>query len=650
MTKPDSAIDGQVWKILTIDSIPSSNEIIELLSKNLSFQNRNLLVFKSSSLEDSKNILKQHSDIALILVDIMIEGKDSGLEFIEFVRNKLKNRESRIVLRTGYPECLPEKQVIQNHEIDGYIPKAIKSQLQIEVVMITAIRSYHQIVSTKEALQSLAGSIAHEIRNPLNSINLAHTQIKELLSDSNHDAKQELKGKLTELSSLVTDSIDQANHIINIILSDLKDKPVDPSDFVCLSVNQILPEIVQKFGYKEESEKQKVKLDLNPENNFIFKAIKDRFTFIIYNLLKNALYYLKEYPNSIVTVGTEQKVIEGIEYNSIYVFDTGPGIPPHIISKLFGDFFTSGKKEGTGLGLAFCKRNMLIFGGDVICESELGQGKAGWTKFSLLFPKLNEAETKQAEIKKRKILIVEDEKNDLSNVKSAIEESLLGISCDTALSNKEAIRMVDEKNKYDLILMNVKTPELTSIEATKEIRTINKDIPIITYSSNRKVLCRTISKWITDYKDDFFYLGIKEDYLRTLKDKKILLADDQDLTRIITKRILEAKGIKVTEVKDGKELLQLYKGSLDENGISEFSLIVVDIIMPPHNGDEAAKEIRILEKKNNIKNQNLIPIIALSGNGDKKDIHHYFDCGITDYFIKGSNPELLINIIASHLS
>ena len=507
------------------------------------------------------------------------------------------------------------------------------------------------------SLKSLAGSIAHELRNPLNAINLARNQSQELLLESSpQDINQTIKQQLTDLNSSINSSVTEANNTINIILSDLSNKPIEASDFSYLSADKILPKIIKTFGYRSLEEKEKVKL--NVKDNFIFKAIDDRFTFIVYNLLKNALYYLNQYPNSIVTVGAETRSVDNKEYNFIYVHDTGPGIAAHILPKLFGDFFTSGKKDGTGLGLAFCKRNMQIFDGDIIVESEIAvEEKNGWTKFSLLFPKLTEEEIVRAktEAKKRKILLVDNQQANLLTTKSRIEQNLANIICDTAISGKEAITMAKE-NKYSLILMDIQMPEMNGIEATKNIRKFNKEIPIIAYTSLDQnleeiksvtndlikkpvadnILFRTITKWLVGWNDEFSYLGSKEEYKSILQNKNILLADDQEMNLIMTKGILKRNGLTVTTVKDGRELLETY-----HSNPNSFDLIITDINMSSYNGDEAAKTIRTTNQH--------IPIIALSGDGEKKDIYHFFACGMTDYFIKGSNPELLIKIVANYL-
>ncbi len=532
--------------------------------------------------------------------------------------------------------------------------------------------------------KSLAGSIAHELRNPLNTINLIGNQINELLTKKQPESiispstviVPSAKAQLLDLTSNISDAVSGANNIINIILSDLSEKSLTEDDFSYLKPSEILPQILNKYGYKNENERSKVKLLLSgqDEDNQIFKAISDRFTFIIYNLLKNALHYLNQYPESVVTVGNERREIEGKEYNIIYVHDTGPGILPHIIPKLFDDFYTSGKKEGTGLGLAFCKRNMKIFGGDIICESEFGK----WTKFSLLFPTLSEEEITSAKIeaKKKKILLVDGKEINLITTKSKIEKILLHIHCDIAMCAKEAVNMAKE-NRYHLVLMDIQMPEIGGIETAKEIRTYNQGVPIIALTSLSKdlflkeieenaegndfnyylnkssadnILYRSLNKWIIDLEDDLSYLGTKEECLKILKGKKVILADDQQLNRIVTRKVLESCGLKVTEANDGRELLEIYQESLDSNGNSDFDIIVTDINMPPYNGDEAAQAIRKIEASYDTSPQDEMPIIALSGNGEKEDIYHYFNCQMTDYFIKGQNPELLLKIMANYLA
>ena len=167
-------------------------------------------------------------------------------------------------------------------------------------------------------------------------------------------------------------------------------------------------------------------------------------------------------------------------------------------------------------------------------------------------------------------------------------------------------------------------------------------------SAKDNLFYRGVSKWMMDSQDDMSY--VEADFLKILSNKKIILADDQQINRTIIRGTLESAGIIVTEAKNGKELLEIYQKSLDQNGKSNFDAIITDIIMPPYNGDEAVKEIRAIEVLHKINNNEEIPIIAISGQGEKEDIYNLFKCQITDYFIKGSKPELLLRLIANYIN
>ncbi len=170
-----------------------------------------------------------------------------------------------------------------------------------------------------------------------------------------------------------------------------KGKKFSSDQIVNIDAKTIINEIVEKFGYENSEQKNIIKIKIDSSNSFNFKANPERFSCIASNLIQNSLYYLKDFPNLRITIGTEQKDFLGQKYNVIYFLDNGPGIKTENLQNIFNDFYTEGKNNGTGLGLSFCKRNMKAFGGDIICESQLGNEINGrrensWTKFSLLFP------------------------------------------------------------------------------------------------------------------------------------------------------------------------------------------------------------------------------------------------------------------------
>ncbi len=555
-------------------------------------------------------------------------------------------------------------------------------------------------------LRLLDGSIAHELRNPLNSINVVAMQIesfsheikrsmiykedikfleksinnKELIEKiiNNSEISKNEKRVLFKHVSSITQSIKEANNIIDLVLSDMSEKSIDESEFIYLKPQEIV-DIIQKYYQNLDSNLSKIIFNLPDDknsNNFYFKTMLDRFSFIFNNLIKNSLYYSSSFPDFNITIGFEQKKINGKNYNIIYFLDNGPGISPDKMDKLFKDFSTFSKKGGTGLGLAFCKKNMKIFDGDIICESKYGEGNQGWTKFSLLFPYPTEEDIIKTNLnsKKKKILIVDDHKINIIALKNKIEKCLPLMICDVANGGREAIAKV-ENNNYHLIIMDIQMPDIDGIEASKKIKKINKDVPIIAATSlsyetfnneiikrgsdndfiaytnktvPNNILMRSITKLILDYEDDFAYLGNDKDKIfKVLEGKKIILADDQDLNRVMTKKILEKYQVICVEAKNGNEVSTLYKESLDKLGRSSFNAIITDINMPPFDGDDATVEIRGIENKNATSFYDKIPIIALSGDSSPSAILGYFKVEMNDYFIKGNNFENLIKILAN---
>jgi signal transduction histidine kinase len=207
-------------------------------------------------------------------------------------------------------------------------------------------------------VKSLAFSIAHETRNPLAGIKGCCELMKNNLNE------------LIEYIDLIYDSSSQGLAMIDMILNNIREGNLDKSNFVGLSISDTVKKAIRQYAYKNEDEKDLVNLDL--ENDFIFKGDENMMIFVIFNLLKNSLYY-----KSKIEIRTEAKP----DGNYLYFKDYGPGIKKDKLTLIFESFFTSDKKDGTGLGLPFCKRILTAFNGDIICRSEVSK----WTEFEMKF-------------------------------------------------------------------------------------------------------------------------------------------------------------------------------------------------------------------------------------------------------------------------
>ena len=212
-----------------------------------------------------------------------------------------------------------------------------------------------------DQLKSLAFSIAHETRNPLSAIK----GCCENVQDNLNQALEFLK--LMETSSL------RGLMIIDMILTNVQDEKLDKSNFIDLSISNIINLALKEYAFESDEERNLVNIKDIADNNFIFKGDETMAIVVLFNLLKNALYYQAK-----IDIWLEKTA----NHNLLHFKDYGVGIENDKIDQIFDSFFTSDKKGGTGLGLPFCQRIMRAFGGDISCESVKGQ----YSKFTLKFP------------------------------------------------------------------------------------------------------------------------------------------------------------------------------------------------------------------------------------------------------------------------
>ena len=227
------------------------------------------------------------------------------------------------------------------------------------------------------ALKSLAGSIAHEMRNPLAQIHNNLYLIEEM------QKQQDSSGHTTPI---VEEHIDHARKIvhsgfqlIDITMDTIRENPVDPLSFKLLSSRQLVEETVDDYAYEVAAHAQLISVK---GGDFWFMGDLVMFKYILYNLIQNAIWFVKTIPDATISI-TIIPNADGIA--AIEVLDTGPGIADELLPLVFDSFFTEGKIGGTGLGLPYCKRTMKAFGGDICCRSVLGE----YTAFTLSFPRLS---------------------------------------------------------------------------------------------------------------------------------------------------------------------------------------------------------------------------------------------------------------------
>ncbi|HET8744597.1 MAG TPA: response regulator, partial [Ramlibacter sp.] len=269
-----------------------------------------------------------------------------------------------------------------------------------------------------------------------------------------------------------------------LTLQQLSERAFDTAQFVPLSAATCVQKAVDEYAY--ENAQQRARVAIQVRDDFTFIGDETAFVLIVFNLLKNALYYLPLHPEAIILIS-----IDSTPEHQVVVRDSGPGIAPELRGRLFQEFQSAGKSEGTGLGLAFCRRAMQAFGGDIRCESEPGE----FTEFTLVFPPAP-AEAPPAppttllpppgvELAGHTVLVVDDSAFNRAIVKARLRE--LGMDCIEAQHGSEALRIIDDGARPAAILMDVQMPGLSGVEATRALRRraapVNA-IPVLGVSAN----------------------------------------------------------------------------------------------------------------------------------------------------------------------
>ncbi|MCW2238266.1 DUF3369 domain-containing protein [Azospirillum canadense] len=135
------------WKMLIVDDEPEVHSITKLVLADFSYKGRSAHFLSAYSAADAKDILAREDDIAIILLDVVMETDDAGLQLVHHIREVLKNRHVRIILRTGQPGQAPERAVILDYDINDYKAKTQLTAQQLFTTTVAALRSYEDIMA-----------------------------------------------------------------------------------------------------------------------------------------------------------------------------------------------------------------------------------------------------------------------------------------------------------------------------------------------------------------------------------------------------------------------------------------------------------------------------------------------------------------------
>lgn len=311
-------------------------------------------------------------------------------------------------------------------------------------------------------------NMSHEIRTPLNAI----------VGFSNLLTMAEDEEERNEYINIISSNNELLLQLINDIL-DVAKIEAGTLEFIDseIDINALLSDIEQSSRLKAPEGVQISFVEKMPY--CIIMSDKNRLAQVITNFINNAIKFTKE---GSIRFGYRHKDDKLL----FYVRDTGCGIEPEKKDLVFNRFVKLNSfAQGTGLGLAICQMIVKKMGGEIGVESQLGKGSTFWfTLPDTVIHGINVQSIKTAvnedaiidntNPKKATLLIAEDNESNYILIRAVLKEYDLLHAHD----GNEAVRLYRE-HRPDLILMDLKMPDMDGYEATVEIRKEDSDIPII---------------------------------------------------------------------------------------------------------------------------------------------------------------------------
>jgi signal transduction histidine kinase/DNA-binding NarL/FixJ family response regulator len=183
----EPAEEGPRWKIAIIDDEPAVHDGTRFALNDYRLNGQGLEILSAYSAAEGRELMRNHPDVAVVLLDVIMESDTAGLDLVEFIRNEVKNETVRIILRTGQPGQAPERRVIVDYDINDYKAKTELTADKLFTSLTAALRSYQQLqrmVETRRGLEIIieAASTLFDFKSMQRLAEGVLTQIASLLN------------------------------------------------------------------------------------------------------------------------------------------------------------------------------------------------------------------------------------------------------------------------------------------------------------------------------------------------------------------------------------------------------------------------------------------------------------------------------------
>lgn len=164
---PEPITAAECWKLLVVDDEPEVHKVTELALSGFAFEQRHVRIVNAFSGAQARQALAEHPDTAVILLDVVMETDEAGLDFVRWVRGELGNQLVRIILRTGQPGHAPEHKVVVEYDINDYKNKAELTASRLFTTMVSSLRSHRDLRHIADFNTALARFVPSELTDLL---------------------------------------------------------------------------------------------------------------------------------------------------------------------------------------------------------------------------------------------------------------------------------------------------------------------------------------------------------------------------------------------------------------------------------------------------------------------------------------------------
>ena len=166
-------------RILVVDDEPDVHSVTRLSLKGIKYGGRSVEFLDAASGKDAVAMVRANPDIAVVLLDVVMETDTAGLDACRAIREDVGNRAVRILLRTGQPGQAPERQTIDSYDLDGYLPKTELTSTRLYSAVRTALKAWEELVQLERHRRYL--SVIHERTMALHSYDPIAKQLSMIL-------------------------------------------------------------------------------------------------------------------------------------------------------------------------------------------------------------------------------------------------------------------------------------------------------------------------------------------------------------------------------------------------------------------------------------------------------------------------------------